>query len=48
MNSQTNTLLCTQCYQQQKKASLLVENFEDVEEEDEKGIGGSDASSANK
>ena len=46
MNSQTNTWLCTQCHQQQKKASLLEEHFEAVEEEDEKAIGGSDASSA--
>ena len=46
MNSQTNTWLCTQCHQQQKKASLLEEYFEAVEEEDEKAIGDSDASSA--
>ena len=46
MNSQTNTRLCTQCHQQQKKASLLGEHFEAVEEEDEKAICGSDASSA--
>ena len=39
MNSQTNTWLCTQCHQQQKKASLLEEHFEAVEEEDEKAIG---------
>ncbi|KAL2252905.1 UNVERIFIED_CONTAM: hypothetical protein Sindi_0085200, partial [Sesamum indicum] len=45
-NSQTNTWLCTQCHQQQKKASLLEEHFEAVEEEDEKAIGGSDALSA--
>ncbi|KAL2252737.1 UNVERIFIED_CONTAM: hypothetical protein Sindi_0068400, partial [Sesamum indicum] len=46
MNSQINTWLCTQCHQQQKKACLLEEHFEAVEEEDEKAIGGSDALSA--
>ncbi|KAL2252859.1 UNVERIFIED_CONTAM: hypothetical protein Sindi_0080600, partial [Sesamum indicum] len=46
MNSQTNTWLCTQCHQQQKKASLLEEQFEAVEDEDEKAIGSSDVSSA--
>ncbi|KAL2252736.1 UNVERIFIED_CONTAM: hypothetical protein Sindi_0068300, partial [Sesamum indicum] len=47
MNSQTNTWPCTQCCQQQKKASFLKENFEAIEEEDENGNGGSNASSAN-
>ncbi|KAL2252730.1 UNVERIFIED_CONTAM: hypothetical protein Sindi_0067700, partial [Sesamum indicum] len=46
MNSQTNTWLCTQSHQQQKKASLLEEHFEAVQEEDEKAIDGSDASLA--
>ncbi|KAL2243484.1 UNVERIFIED_CONTAM: hypothetical protein Sindi_0466400, partial [Sesamum indicum] len=46
MNSQTNTWLCTQCHRQQKKPSFLGEHFEAVEEEDEKAIGCSDASSA--
>ena len=46
MNSQTNTWLCTQCHQQQKEASFLEEYFETIEEEDEKAIVGSHASSA--
>ena len=46
MNSQTNTWLYTQCHQQQKKATFLEEYFKTIEEEDEKGIVGSHASSA--